>query len=123
MAKSREKVTKVIDGDTFKTPKRTVRLANVDAPETGTPGAAKATKELRNMIGGELVGVEPVARDTCGRTVAKVTVGRKSVNKAVREALATKPKPQPKASAPKPKPKASAPKPKPRASGSKRSRR
>lgn len=50
MAKRRERVTKVIDGDTFKTAarKRSVRLANVDAPEKGQPGGAKATRDLKS---------------------------------------------------------------------------
>ena len=42
----RERVTKVIDGDTFETASRKnpVRLANVVAPEKGQPGAGKATQ-------------------------------------------------------------------------------
>jgi endonuclease YncB( thermonuclease family) len=51
----KEKVTKVIDGDTFETASRKnpVRLANVDAPEKGQPGAGRATQALRNLIQGE----------------------------------------------------------------------
>lgn len=39
MAGRRELVTKVLDGDTFLTAtrKNPVRLANIDAPERGTP--------------------------------------------------------------------------------------
>ncbi len=79
----KERVTKIIDGDTFRTASRTkpVRLANVDAPEKGKPGATKATKALRDMIEGERVRIETVARDTYGRAVAKVYKGRESVNK------------------------------------------
>lgn len=49
----KEKVTKIIDGDTFETAsrKKSVRLANVDAPEKEQPGFAKATETLR-MING-----------------------------------------------------------------------
>jgi len=38
----KEKVIKIIDGDTFKTAsrKKSVRIANVDAPEKGKPGSA-----------------------------------------------------------------------------------
>jgi endonuclease YncB( thermonuclease family) len=81
----REKVTKVIDGDTFETASRTnpVRLANVDAPEKGQPGAGKATQALRNLIQGEEVTIDTVARDQYGRSVANVKVGGKSVNKAM----------------------------------------
>ena len=83
----KEKVTRVLDGDTFMTNqrKRPVRLANVDAPERGTKRGAAATKALRDMIGGQTVSVDTVARDVYGRSIAKVKVGRKSVNKAVRD--------------------------------------
>ncbi len=44
----KETVTTVIDGDTFETAswRNPVRLANVDAPEKGEPGAAKAPETL-----------------------------------------------------------------------------
>ena len=85
----KERVTKVIDGDTFMTASRKnpIRLANVDAPEKGTRGGAAATKALKDMIQGETVSVDTVARDTYGRSVAKVKVGRNSVNKAVKDRL------------------------------------
>jgi len=85
----REKVTKVIDGDTFETAtrKNPVRLANVNAPEKGQPGAAKATQALRDLIQGEEVLVDTVARDQFGRSVASVKVGGKSVNKAMQGKL------------------------------------
>ncbi|MGB3478941.1 MAG: thermonuclease family protein [bacterium] len=79
----KEKVTRVIDGDTFKTNRRkkSVRLANVDTPEKGQPGYAGAKDKLKKLIGGKDVRVEPVAKDKYGRTVAKVYSGRESVNK------------------------------------------
>lgn len=85
----REKVTKVIDGDTFETAtrKNPVRLANVNAPEKGQPGAAEATQALRDLIQGEEVLVDTVARDQFGRSVASVKVGGKSVNKAMQGKL------------------------------------
>lgn len=85
----KEKVTKVIDGDTFKTAsrKRSVRLANVDAPEKGRPGSAKATEALRRMIEGKQVRIDTVSRDKYRRAVAKVYDGRKSVNKAMAKKL------------------------------------
>ena len=51
----KEKVTNVIDGDTFETSSRKnpVRLANVDAPEKGTPGGTAATRALKQLIEGE----------------------------------------------------------------------
>ena len=85
----KEKVTRVIDGDTFETARRVhpVRLANVDAPEKGQPGGAGATEALRKLIGGKEVSVDTVARDSYGRSVANVRVGRQSVNKAMREKI------------------------------------
>ncbi len=85
MAKRKETVTRVIDGDTFRTSSRkhSVRLANVDAPEKGRKGGAKATKQLKSLIQGKKVEVNTVARDTYGRAVAKVKRGRIDVNKAM----------------------------------------
>ena len=85
----KERVTRVIDGDTFKTANRKnpVRLANVNAPEKGKPGAAKATAGLKKMIQGKEVLVNTVARDKYGRSVANVKTEGKSVNKAMRDKL------------------------------------
>ena len=85
MAKRKETVTRVIDGDTFRTSSRkhSVRLANTNAPEKGTKGGAKATKQLKSLIQGKKVEVNTVARDTYGRAVAKVKRGRINVNKAM----------------------------------------
>jgi endonuclease YncB( thermonuclease family) len=83
----KERVTAVIDGDTFRTASRKnpVRLANVDAPERSQRGGAAATEALRRLIKGETVTIDPVARDVYGRTVANVKLGRQSVNKTMRE--------------------------------------
>jgi len=85
MAKRKETVTRVIDGDTFRTMSRkhSIRLANVNAPEKGRKGGAKATKQLKSLIQGKKVEVNTVARDTYGRAVAKVKRGRINVNKAM----------------------------------------
>ena len=82
----KEKVTRVIDGDTFQTSgrKNPVRLAGVDAPEKGERGAAAATRVLRDLVLGETVSIETMGRDTYGRSVARVKVGGKSVNAAMR---------------------------------------
>ena len=87
MAKKKETVTRVIDGDTFKTStrKHSVRLANVDAPERGKKGAGKATQKLARLIQGQKVEVNTVARDKYGRAVANVKVGGKSVNRAMKK--------------------------------------
>lgn len=83
----KEKVTKVIDGDTFETNSRknSVRLANVDAPERGQPGYQKAKQDLTNLILGETVTIDTRARDKYGRSVANVRAGRTSVNKAMQK--------------------------------------
>lgn len=88
MAKRRERVTRVIDGDTFETAsrKRPVRLANVDAPEKRQPGYQPAKQRLKDLIAGEMVEVQTVARDTYGRAVAKVKVDGQQVNEAMRRA-------------------------------------
>ena len=82
----KEKVTRVVDGDTFMTGSRKnpVRLANVNAPEKGTRGATTATQALRDLVQGQTVSVETVARDKYGRSVAKVKVDNRSVNVAMR---------------------------------------
>ena len=81
-----EKVTGVIDGDTFETAtrKHPVRLANVDAPEKGEAGYGAAKKKLAGLIRGRKVAIQPVARDKYGRTVARVRVGEVSVNSEMR---------------------------------------
>ena len=85
----KERVTRAIDRDTFETGSRRhpVRLANVDSPEKGQRGGAAATNALKNLIAGETVSVDTVARDKYGRSVANVKVGRQSVNKAMRDKL------------------------------------
>jgi endonuclease YncB( thermonuclease family) len=82
----KETVTRVIDGDTFETGSRKnpVRLANIDTPEKGTPGAAKARDALSRLILGKEVSIDTKARDSYGRAVANVKVGVKSVNKAMK---------------------------------------
>ena len=81
----KEKVIKVVDGDTFYTASRKnpVRLANVDTPEKGQKGYGKAKTKLSGMISGKVVSVDTKARDVYGRSVANVKVGTKSVNKAM----------------------------------------
>ncbi len=81
----KEKVTKVIDGDTFITDKRKnpVRLADVDTPEKRQPGYQDAKQELENLIAGQEVSIDTIARDKYGRSIAKVKVGTRSVNKSI----------------------------------------
>lgn len=83
----KEKVTKVVDGDTFLTNRRKhpVRLANVDTPEKGQLGYSDAKKALRDLIGGQEVIIDTKARDKFNRSVANVKIGIKSVNKAMKD--------------------------------------
>lgn len=82
----KEKVTKVIDGDTFKTSGRQnpVRLANVDTPEKGESVYQQAKRALERLIKGREVLIDTQARDSYGRSVANVKVSGKSVNKAMK---------------------------------------
>ena len=81
-----EKVTGVIDGDTFETASRKhpVRLANVDAPEKGEKGYGASKAKLVKLIDGREVTIRPIARDKYGRTVARARVGDISVNLEMR---------------------------------------
>ena len=90
----KELVTKVIDGDTFKTKKRKVRLEGVDAPEKGQAGYDDATKVLKMHIEGKLVTIDGKVYDDFGRLLAEVTVrdtlGNKdilNVNQCMRDFL------------------------------------
>lgn len=85
----KERVTRVIDGDTFKTASRKnlVRLANIDAPEKRQPGSAQARESLRKMIEGKEVRIDTVSRDKYGRAVANVYKGRESVNKKMEKKI------------------------------------
>lgn len=86
----RAKVTKVIDGDTFKVKGgKSIRLANVRAPEMGTKGSAKARSELKTQIGGKTVNYKTVGK-SYGREVANVRVGSKLVNQVMRNKGYTK---------------------------------
>jgi micrococcal nuclease len=80
----RGKVREVIDGDTLilKGGDR-IRLENVDAPEIGTKGAAKARHQLENLVEGKTITYNEVGT-SYGRIVAKVKVAGKSVNQAMR---------------------------------------
>ena len=83
---SKEKVRRVIDGDTFVTEQGTrVRLANVNAPEKGRKGAPQARQDLTELISGRQINIDVVAHGHYGRAIANVRLGNKSINKAMRE--------------------------------------
>lgn len=74
-------VVKVIDGDTFEDLNGVrYRLADIDAPETGSKGAAEASQALRDWIEGQYVVVEVVSKDTYGRFVVNVVLNGDSIN-------------------------------------------
>ncbi len=83
----KEKVTKVIDGDTFLTDRRKhpVRLTKVNTPEKGQPGYPDAKKALQDLIQGQDVTIDTKARDKYNRSVANVKKGNKSINKAMKK--------------------------------------
>ena len=85
-----DKVTEVIDGDTFKRQSSTknVRLENVYAPELGKPGGYAAKRELQRLIDYENVSIDEVG-SSYDRVVAQVNRARDGldVNAAMRRFL------------------------------------
>jgi micrococcal nuclease len=83
----KERVTEVIDGDSFLTNRRKypVRLADVDTPEKRQPGYQKAKQELQNLILDKKVTIDTKARDVFRRPIAQVKVGTQSVNKLMKK--------------------------------------
>jgi len=77
------RVTKIIDGDTFKIPRKVIRLANVYAPELGNRGGSQAKADLKDMINNKTISYTPVGK-SYNRVVAQVKVAGKSVNQAMR---------------------------------------
>jgi len=79
-------VKEVQDGDTFVTESgEEIRIAGVDTPEKGQPGAGKARKYLKKLIEGKKVKVLPKAKDKYKRTVALVYDPRgKSIRKKIK---------------------------------------
>lgn len=65
-------VTSVIDGDTFKASTQTIRLANINAPESSTPQGQRATAYLKFLIESKRIRIKSVATDSYGRVVAHV---------------------------------------------------
>ncbi len=84
--KRKEKVTKIINGDTFMTDRRKnpVRLLDVDVPGRGRRGCRDAKEELKNLIADKDVIIETESRDPDGTSVANVLLGKRSINRAMR---------------------------------------
>lgn len=78
-----EKVTEVIDGDTFKTEKgKTVRLLGINAPEMNDPGGDIAKEFLKNMILNKRVELKRdiTEKDDYGRYLCYVYLDGKFIN-------------------------------------------
>jgi endonuclease YncB( thermonuclease family) len=77
-------VTKVIDGDTLRVQLDsgpvTVRLGEIDAPESVQPGGGAATRALDSRVLGERVSLRVISRDGEERVVAVVYLGDENVN-------------------------------------------
>ncbi|MGB7055343.1 MAG: thermonuclease family protein [bacterium] len=74
----------VIDGNTFTlNTGETVRLAEVDAPEVGSPAYVQALEKLKKLLETKVVLYDQRGVDDYGRIVADVWVGSLYVNDAM----------------------------------------
>ncbi len=85
------KVVRVADGDTITVldqskSQHKIRLAGIDAPETGMPFGQKSKEHLSGMVAGRQVTVETTKLDRYGRNVGKVLVEGLDANLAQVEA-------------------------------------
>ncbi|MBQ9724135.1 MAG: thermonuclease family protein, partial [Neisseriaceae bacterium] len=83
-------VVKVSDGDTFSCNKGynniiQVRLADIDAPESGQAYGNQSRKALNKLIYKQMVTLKNTKQDKYGRTVATVFSGSTNVNLAMIE--------------------------------------
>jgi endonuclease YncB( thermonuclease family) len=78
-------VVGIADGDTltvlFDSRPVTVRIAEIDAPETGQPWSRRARQALSEKVFQQIVTVEPVTRDRYGRTVGYVRLGGREIHR------------------------------------------
>lgn len=83
-AQSTATVVRVVDADTYQMFKGkclfTVRLANVDAPETTQAFGREATKQVSGLILSKTVAVDSIGRDNYGRMIATVTINCKALD-------------------------------------------
>lgn len=74
-------VLRVIDGDTFETEERQIiRLASVEAPESGRCGGPEAKKALEEIVIGKPVYLKVMFRDPYQRLVSVVYTSNQFVN-------------------------------------------
>ena len=79
------RVLSVVDGDSLWVldpagARVEVRLAEIDSPEGGQPYGDAARRELRGLVSGKYVRLEPRGTDRYGRTLARVYVADLDVN-------------------------------------------
>ena len=66
---------RIVDGDTIELHGVRVRLAGIDAPESGTACGPTATAALAGLVGGGPVVCAPIGVDRYGRLVARCRAG------------------------------------------------
>ena len=78
-------VVGVTDGDTLTVLSGsrpvTVRIAEIDAPETGQPWSRRSKQALSEKVFEKVVTVEPVTRDRYGRTVGYVRLDGRDIHR------------------------------------------
>lgn len=73
------KVTRIVDGDTFRMGKVRVRLWGVDAPERDTPSGPGATRHLSELIAGQDVSCV-ITGVSYERLVGQCRVGERDIS-------------------------------------------
>jgi micrococcal nuclease len=79
------KVIRVTDGDTIVVRARgetiKIRLAQIDAPESGQPWGSRSRQELAGLVEGKTITIKTTGQDRYGRTVAQIAVDGVDVNR------------------------------------------
>lgn len=75
----------VLDGDTVRVSKKdstvlTIRLLGIDTPESSQAYGFEATRELKRLLTGRTMKIEPTSKDRYGRTLGVITVGQTNIN-------------------------------------------
>ena len=70
----------IIDGDTVKIRKKTIRLACIDAPELKQKRGANSANALKQLIGEEIPTLYTLGKDHYGRTIGILDVKGKNIN-------------------------------------------
>jgi endonuclease YncB( thermonuclease family) len=75
----------VLDGDTIRIQKKdasvlTIRLLGIDTPEASQAYGFEATRELKRLLTGRTMKIEPSGKDRYRRTLGVITVGQTNIN-------------------------------------------